>query len=107
MQAPLIPFLLLAIGALVLLAVVLTVVDVDISQTRRIERQVARDVQRIRIKIIKGWTDERIAERYPALPEEQITNVRRAMQRHMRASEEVDLLRSLWMIDIPEPDYEG
>ena len=107
MPAPLIPFLWLAIIALVLLTVVLTVVDVDISQTRRIERRVARDVQRIRIRIIKGWSDDRIAERYPYLPAEQIATVRRAMQRHMRAAEEVDLLRALWTIDIPEPDYEG
>ena len=107
MQAPLIPFLVLAIGAVVLLAVVLALVDVDINQTRRIERHVARDVQRIRIRIIKGWSDERIAERFPHLPAEQIATVRRAMQRHLRASEEVDLLEALWRINIPEPDYEG
>ena len=107
MPAPLIPFLLLAIGALIVLAVVLAFVDVDISQSRRIERQVARDVQRIRIKTIKGWSGEQIAERYPHLPAEQIARVRQAMQRHLRASEEVNRLEALWTINIPEPDYEG
>ena len=106
MSAPLIPFLALAIVALVILALVLSVVDVDINQTRRIERQVARDVQRIRIRIIKGWSNEQIADRYPQLPAQQISNVRHAMQRRMRASEEIDLLRSLWTLDIPA-DYEG
>ncbi len=107
MDAPLIPFLALAIVALVVLALVLAVIDVDITQTRRIEKQVARDVRRIRLKVIKGWSDERISERYPDLPAVQIARVRHAMQRHLQASEEVDLLRSLWMIDIPEPDHEG
>ena len=106
MNAPLIPFLTLAILSLVVLTLVLTVMDIDISQVRRIEKQVTRDTQRIRLKVIKGWSNERIADRYPHIPLEQITGVRGVMQGRMRASEEVDRLRSLWMIDIPEPDYE-
>lgn len=98
--------LLLAFLALAVLALVLLLVDVDVSQTRRIERQVARDVRRIRIKTIKGWPEERIAERYPSLPLEQIRGVRRAMQRRAAASEEIDLLRSMWSLEITEPDYE-
>lgn len=95
---------LIAIGAILAVAIVLLVVDIDINQTRRIEKQVARDVKRIRAKTIKGWDAERIAERYPGIPHEQIRRVRRAMERHQSATEEVDLLKSLWSIDIPEPD---
>jgi hypothetical protein len=99
--------LVLAFLSLAVLALVLLVVEVDITQTRRIEKQVARDVRRIRIKTIKGWPEERIAERYPHLPMEQIRAVRRAMARHMAASEEVEQLRALWSIDSPEPGYEA
>jgi hypothetical protein len=99
--------LLLAFLSLVVLALVLLLVDVDVTQTRRIEKQVARDTRRIRIRTIKGWSEERIAERYPNVPLEQIRGVRRAMRRHLMASEEVEQLRALWSIDIPEPDYEA
>ena len=98
---------LLSFGSLAVLAVLLLVVDVNISQTRRIEKQVARDVRRIRIKTIKGWSAERIARRYPDLPVEQIGRVRLAMERQVEAVQEVDLLRSLWSIEIAEPDYES
>ncbi|MBT8202521.1 MAG: hypothetical protein HKN74_05110 [Acidimicrobiia bacterium] len=95
---------LIAIGAILTVVIVLSVIDIDINQTRRIEKQVARDVNRIRAKTIKGWDAERIANRYPRIPPEHIRQVRRAMERHQSATEEVDLLRSLWSIDIPEPD---
>ena len=97
---------LLAFGSLVILALLLLVIDVNISQTRRIEKQVARDVRRIRIRTIKGWSAERIAARFPHLPAEQITRVRAAMKRQVEAVEELDLLRSLWSIETIEPDYE-
>ena len=94
----------IAIGAILTVVFVLLVVDIDINQTRRIEKQVARDVNRIRTKTIRGWDAERIANRYPRIPPEQIRRVRRAIERHQSATEEVDLLRSMWSIDIPEPD---
>ena len=100
----LVPLGLLALGSLAALALVLLAVDVDITQTRRVERQVARDVRRIRVKTIKGWSEERIAARYPHLPIEQIRGVRHAMQRHLAAAEEVELLKSLWSIEAGEPD---
>ena len=99
--------LILALGATALLAVVLLVVDVDMNQTRRIEKQVDRDVRRIRVRTIKGWTVEQIAERYPGIPEEQIHAVRRAMRRRAEAAEEVDLLKSMWSIEAAEPETEA
>lgn len=100
------PLVLVAFGSLVVVALLLLLVDIDISQTRRIEKQVARDVRRIRTKTINGWSLERIAKRYPHIPAEQIHSVRRAMARRMAAAEEVDRLNSMWSIEIPEPDYE-
>jgi len=96
-----------AFGSVVLLALVLITIDVDISQTRRIEREVARDINRIRSLTIKGWTADEISNRYPQLPAEQIRLVRGAMQRTIAAVEEIDLLESLWSISIPEPDHEA
>lgn len=98
------PLLILAFGALVVVAVVLLIVDIDITQTRRIEKQVARDVRRIRMKTIKGWSAESIMEHYPHLTHEQVTAVQRAMRRRAEAAEEVDLLKSIWSMETPEPD---
>lgn len=95
-----------AFAALTVLALVLIGVDVNITQTRRIEQQVERDRRRINSKILKGWSDDRIAERYPDIPIEQIHLVRAEVERGMAAMEEVGLLEAIWAINIPEPEYE-
>lgn len=95
-----------AFAAVVVLTLVLIAVDVNITQTRRVEKQVERDSRRIHHKTLKGWGADRISARYPDIPIEQIRVVRRHVARGMAAVEEVGLLESLWAINIPEPEYE-
>jgi hypothetical protein len=95
-----------AFAALTVLGIVLITVDVDITQTRRIEKQVERDRHRIQRKTFKGWSIERIADRYPDIPIEQIRLVRRDVARSLAAVEEVGRLEAIWTINIPEPEYE-
>ncbi len=89
--------------SLVILAVVLLTTDVNITQTRRIEAQVARERARVRTKTLKGWSVERIASRYPDVAVEQITLVRREVARSIAAEREIRLLKSLWSLSPSEP----
>ncbi|MGI9648434.1 MAG: hypothetical protein ACR2OI_07945 [Acidimicrobiia bacterium] len=97
---------LIAFASVVVLAMVLVAVDVNITQTRRIEKQVERDRRRIHRKTLRGWSADRIADRYPELPIEQIRLVRREIARSLAAVEEVGRLEAIWTISIPEPEYE-
>lgn len=96
-----------AFAALTVLAMVLIAVDVNITQTRRIEKQVERDRHRVHRKTLKGWSVERISGRYPDIPIEQIRLVRRDVARSLAAVEEVGRLEAIWTINIPEPEYES
>jgi len=95
-----------AFAALIILALVLLAMDINITQTRRIERQVERDHRRIHHKTLRGWSADRISTRYPDIPIEQIQLIRHHVARGRAAVEEVGLLESIWAINIPEPEYE-
>ncbi len=92
--------------ALVVLMLVLLLCDFDVSQTRRIEAQVARDAIRIRKRTLRGWSADRIAARYPDVPMEQIRRVRREMARSIAATQEIRLLETLWSLEVTEAEYE-
>lgn len=85
-----------ALGALVVLALVLLMVDIDISQSRRIQKQVERDRRRIRSKTLRGWSADRIARRYPSLTPHHIHAVRRQMARSVEANNEIQWLKAMW-----------
>ncbi len=95
-------FFLAAFASMVVLGAVVLAVDVNMSHTRRIESQVARDAARIRRKTLKGWSADRISERYPKLAIEHVWRVRREMARHIAADQEVQLLRKLWSMKAAE-----
>ncbi len=99
-------FFLGAVLALIVVALVLLVVDTNMTLTRRIETQVARDTARIRRKTLRGWSAQRVARRYPELPIEQIHRVRREMARTIAADQEVRLLQTLWSMDIAEAEFD-
>jgi len=96
-----------ALVSLVVLLLVLLVTDIDISQSRRIEKQVERERRRIRAKTLRGWSSERIAKRYPSLPYHHIESVRQRMERSIEAQDEIRLLKSMWMMDGSEASPEG
>lgn len=99
-------FFLAALLSLIVLGMVLLAVDVNMTHTRRIETQVARDAARIRGKTLQGWSAERIAKRYPKLAIEHVWRVRREMARNVAADQEVQLLRTLWSMKASEVEYE-
>jgi len=96
-----------ALASLVVLLLVLLVTEIDISQSRRIEKQVARERRRIRAKTRRGWSPERIANRYPSVPAHHIELVRRSMERGIEAHDEIRLLKSMWMMDGSEANPES
>lgn len=96
-----------AVLSIVVLGLVLLMSDVNLNQTRRIESQVRRDAGRIRSKTLRGWSATRIANRYPAIPIEQIHRVRREMARHIAAGQEIRLLETLWSMNVAEAEFEG
>jgi hypothetical protein len=99
-------FFLAALLSLIVVGVVLLAVDVNMTHTRRIETQVARDAARIRRKTLQGWSAERIVRRYPKLAIEHVWRVRSEMARHIAADQEVRLLRTLWSMKAAEVEYE-
>ena len=99
-------FFLAALLSLVIAGVVLLAVDVNMTLTRRIESQVARDASRIRRKTLRGWSAERIVKRYPKLAIEHVWRVRRQMERSIAAEQEVQFLHALWSQNAAEVEYE-
>ncbi len=100
-------FFLGAVLSLIVVALVVLAVDVNMTNTRRIEAQVARDTARIRKKTLRGWSAQRVAGRYPELPIEQIHRVRREMARTIAADQEIRMLETLWSMDVAEADLDG
>jgi hypothetical protein len=96
-----------AVLSLVVLGVVLLVIDVNMTHTRRIESQVARQTAHIRRKTLKGWSADQIAERYPEMSVDQIRRVRREMDRRIQTDQEIRLLHTLWSMKVAEAEYEG
>jgi hypothetical protein len=99
-------FFLAAVLSLAVLAVVLMTVDVNMTPTRRIEAQVARDTARIRRKTLQGWSAHRIAARYPKIAIEHVWRVRREMARNIAADQEIRLLQAIWSMPLVEREYE-
>ncbi len=95
-----------ALVSVIVLLLVLMTTDLNISQSRRIEKQVERDRRRIRTKTLQGWSPERIAKRYPSLAPDHIRQVRRQVARHLEASQEVQVLKTLWEASESEPSRE-
>lgn len=99
-------FFLAAVLSLTVAAVVLLTVDVNITPTRRIETQVARDTARIRRKTLQGWSAHRIAARYPNIAIEHVRRIRREMERSVAADQEVRLLQELWSMKMSGTEYD-
>ena len=95
-----------AVLSLIVLAVVLLTIEVNMTPTRRIEEQVARDTARITRKTLQGWSAHRIAARYPKITVEHVQRVRRDMARTIAADQEVRLLESLWSMEVAESDQD-
>ena len=91
-----------AVVSLIILGMVLSAVDVNMTHARRIESQVARDSNRIHRKALKGWSADRIARRYPNIPIEHIHRVQAEMARNVTVDEEIRFLESLWSMNTQE-----
>ena len=100
-------FFLAALLSLIFAGMVLLAVDVNMTPTRRIEAQVARDTARIRRKTLQGWSAHRIAARYPKIAIEHAWRIRREMARNIAADQEIQFLHTLWSMDVAESEYEG